>query len=84
MKPISREESKTRFYIFPRTKADTAIVSQCVDPACVELSGQFPCKAESEWKNLTGERAVELLATVKVAPKLFDRIKTMIRERISS
>ena len=33
-----------RCYIFPRKNADTSVVSQCVDPACVELSGQFPCK----------------------------------------
>ena len=33
-----------RCYIFPRKHADTSVVSQCVDPACVELSGQFPCK----------------------------------------
>ena len=38
-----------RFFIFPRIKADTSIVSQCVDPACVEFSGQFPCKDELSW-----------------------------------
>ena len=70
------------FFIFPRVKADTAIVSQCVDPACVEFSGQFPCKDEYEWKNLTMEKAVELLGSVKIdkslEKQLFDRLKTSI------
>jgi len=40
-----------RCYIFPRKHADTSIVSQCVDPACVELSGQFPCKVKLWYNN---------------------------------
>ena len=57
-------------------------MSQCVDPACVEFSGQFPCKGESEWSGLTGEGAVQLLSTVKIEVDLFERVKKMIRERI--
>ena len=79
------DESKmnqTRFYIFPRIHANTAIVSQCVDPACVELSGQFPCKDENEWKKLTGQSAVDLIKTVKIEEKLMLEIKTEIKSRI--
>ena len=68
----------SRFYIFPRALANTAVVSQCVDPACVELSGQFPCKAEAEWESLTGSGAAELISTVKIDGAL----QRLIRERI--
>ena len=68
-----------RFFIFPRIKADTAIVSQCVDPACVEFSGQFPCKDKTEWENLNMDKAIKLLATVRLPANdekiLFERLE---------
>jgi len=72
----------SRFYIFPRALANTAIVSQCVDPACVELSGQFPCKAEAEWESLTGQAAAELIATVNIDVALQRKIRERIRAEI--
>ena len=75
----SHPELMTRFFIFPRQKADTAIVSKCVDPACVEFSGQFPCKDAEEWRQLTTERAYELLGSVRldltVENELFKRLE---------
>merc|ERR1711935_575503 len=63
---VRSSELITRFFIFPRRKADTAIVSKCVDPACVEFSGQFPCKDEAEWRELTTAGAFELLGSVRL------------------
>lgn len=67
-----------RCYIFPRKNADTAIVSQCVDPACVELSGQFPCKAEDEWKSMDGQKAVDMISSVQIDPTIFSKIKSEV------
>lgn len=69
-----------RCYIFPRKHADTSIVSQCVDPACVELSGQFPCKAEGEWTEMTASKAVEMIASVRIESDLFSRVEEAIVE----
>ncbi|CBY38295.1 unnamed protein product [Oikopleura dioica] len=69
-----------RCYIFPRKHADTSIVSQCVDPACVELSGQFPCKAEEEWTKMTAAKAVEMIASVRIESDLFARVEKAILE----
>ena len=78
-KEIHRNNLRFRFFIFPRIKADTAIVSQCVDPACVEFSGQFPCKDKTEWDNLDMDKAIELLGTVRlpadVEKVLFERLE---------
>ena len=63
-------------------KADTSIVSQCVDPACVEFSGQFPCKDEESWRKLDFDMALKLLGSVKLdealETALFDRLKASL------
>ena len=58
-------------------------MSQCVDPACVEISGQFPCKAEDEWKALTPEKALEMLKSVKIENAAFELITERIKAEIN-